>query len=216
MELTHINTRDGIEMHRTGCRDITKHAMLHPADEIVEMGDFDSKDEAWEEYNADFIDEGPEACGDLTWMGCTSKLRKTKKLQAEPVRAEVKSFDETEGFMSFHEELQKYEDAVDLWRETYDIQPKEAVTAELDRERLPMSAVRRMLFNRKITLRENFVRWQQVDEMLVDLWANNFHDTVDFSTREERLQKQLKRSADKCLWHAAYISVLQERIDGVR
>lgn len=74
MRLAFINnggpTGADVIAHRDGCADIARE-LRHPFSDHAGTGDYETKTEAWADYNADFIeDDGPEAAWDIDFKPC--------------------------------------------------------------------------------------------------------------------------------------------------
>lgn len=76
MQVTTITHRDGsVHAHKTGCADIKRgHAKKVWSQWDFTEWDVQSKREAFESYNADFIDDGDDACWPIEWAPCTDEL----------------------------------------------------------------------------------------------------------------------------------------------
>ena len=77
MDIVWANTDDGVELHSPKCKDLRKHVM-DPLTEVSKPEQWRSAQEFFNDYNADFYDEGgDDACWNVTAFSCTGWKKET-------------------------------------------------------------------------------------------------------------------------------------------
>lgn len=70
-----VNITDGtVQGHKAGCADLSRGKLRRHANEVWNL-EVETKHEAWAEYNADFLAEGPESGQyEINWLPCTKHV----------------------------------------------------------------------------------------------------------------------------------------------
>lgn len=76
-DIVWANTDDGVELHSPTCKDLRKHVM-DPLTEVSKPEQWRSAQEFFNDYNADFYEEGgDDACWNVTAFSCTGWKKET-------------------------------------------------------------------------------------------------------------------------------------------
>lgn len=74
MKITFINVStdtENVHAHAANCRDITRTLRKHPLNEDAGDGEFATQEEAFKDYNADFLAEG-SGTWDIRFFPCVT------------------------------------------------------------------------------------------------------------------------------------------------
>ena len=76
-DIVWANTDDGVELHSPKCKDLAKHRK-DPFTEVSKPEQWRSAQEFFNDYNADFYEEGgDDACWNVTAFSCTGWKKET-------------------------------------------------------------------------------------------------------------------------------------------
>ena len=127
---------------------------------------------------------------------------------------QVLSLEDRRGFKDYIQERDRFSDSEEFLRKMHRIAPKIQLRedlAEMLSEEGFEGVRQRRLQNAKLTLKENWRRWGDTIEEWRYLDTLPQEDTKTIK-RREKARVQLKRSADKCLYYAAMVIVLEGAI----
>ena len=122
---------------------------------------------------------------------------------------QIQSLEEKDGFVDFARERYEFESKEHfLYRVTKNCAPTGAAKEEVRpivenglSPELQEELLRARLKNARLTFKENWQRWTDTTELWLALNPGN-------EKQRTKVLKQLKRSADKCLYYAALIEIL--------